>query len=368
MPFEDRRKLIQRIEALRDRRLVCLCNFDRQEEPADLGLNTQFAAELKEPLFRVLKETAVEGKGIDLLIYTRGGDTNAVWPIVCLLREFDADFEVLVPFRCHSSGTLLALGARQIWMGPLAELSPIDPTTGNQFNPSDPARPTSRLGISVEDLTAYQQFVKQTFGLDGQPTTAEDRQLLLAPIQELLQKVHPLALGNVHRTQCQIEVLARALLQKHYGGGDKLDGMIKRLTTSYYSHHHMISRREARDILGEDHVGFADDDFAEALDCLLRQYEDDFGLRQPFILSAFIEDDAEKEARFIGGCVESDAWGYLFETQTKFQQFAAPPQGINIQVPGGQPIPLIPGIPRRYEWKIMNRRWVHNKEPKGVTI
>lgn len=118
MAYDDRRALIQRVEELRGRRLICLCNFDRQEEPLNLGLSTQFAAELKEPLFRVLKETAEVGKGIDLLLYTRGGDTNAVWPVVCLLREFDGDFEVLVPFRCHSSGTLVALGAKKIWMTP----------------------------------------------------------------------------------------------------------------------------------------------------------------------------------------------------------------------------------------------------------
>ena len=56
-----------------------------------------------------------------------------MWPIVSLIREFDKDFEVLVPYRCHSSGTLTALGAKRIVMDQLSELSPIDPSTGNQF-------------------------------------------------------------------------------------------------------------------------------------------------------------------------------------------------------------------------------------------
>ena len=367
MPYDERRELMRAIEEIRGRRLVCLCNFDRQEEPANLGMATMFAAELKEPLYRVLKETVDPERGVDLLLYTRGGDINAVWPTVCLLREFDLDFEVLVPFRCHSSGTLVSLGARRIWMTPIGELSPIDPTTGNQFNPPDPANPKSRLGISVEDLSAYQMFVETTLGMSGPPTQPEQRQAVTATLQQLLQKVHPLALGHVHRTLKQIEVLARLLLKHHHGNGNDIDSMVTKLTTSYYTHNHMISRHEARDILGDDYVGFADDGLSAALDGLLRKYEDDFALRSPFVMPAYMGDDSEKDARFIGGCIESDAWGYLYETNIRFRQFSAPPQGINVQVNPGQPIPIVPGFPRRFEWQAMSRGWTHNKEPKGIT-
>jgi hypothetical protein len=113
----------------------------------------------KSRCFRVLKESAAQAKGIHVCLYTRGGDTNSVWPIVSVIREFDPDFEVLVPFRCHGSGTLLALGARRIITVPLSELSPIDPSTGNQFNPPDPFTPGSRLAISVEDVQAYAEFL-----------------------------------------------------------------------------------------------------------------------------------------------------------------------------------------------------------------
>ena len=45
------------------------------------------------------------------------------------------------------------MAAKRIVMTRLAELSPIDPTTGNQFNPVDGKG--NRLGISVEDVRAY---------------------------------------------------------------------------------------------------------------------------------------------------------------------------------------------------------------------
>src|SRR5262245_27907831 len=114
MAFDDRKSVMKEIEELRDgRRLIALCNFDRQEQPPQLGVQLQFGEDLKEPLFRVLKETLETGRAsLDLFLYTRGGETNAVWPIASLLREYDADFQVLVPFRAHSSGTLLSLAAK----------------------------------------------------------------------------------------------------------------------------------------------------------------------------------------------------------------------------------------------------------------
>ncbi len=369
MAFDDRKSVMKEIEALRGgRRLVALCNFDRDVYPPVLGsVRTMFSEDLKEPLFRVLKETLEPGQKLDLLLYTRGGETNAVWPIACALWEFDADFEVLVPYRAHSSGTLLILAASRMVMAPIAELSPIDPTTGNQFNPKDDVTKDS-LGISVEDVSAYQEFLRKALGLANSDAISDAQYGLLQPhLLELTSKVHPLALGNVHRTLMQIKSLAQMLLKKHYGDGHDLEKMSTSLTTSFYSHHHMISRAEAREIFGDDHVQFAGTELASKMDQLLRGYEDDFALREPFFLNRYMDNDAEKEARLIGGCVESRMWGYLNETKARIRQYVAPPPGVQIQVPPGQVPPLIPGLPRRYEWDILSRCWVKNKMPIGVT-
>ncbi len=85
MAYDERKSLMQAIENLRrGRALISLCNFDRQSNPELPGLTMQFDAGLKECLYRILKETPT-GRGIDVFLYTRGGDTNSVWPIACLL-------------------------------------------------------------------------------------------------------------------------------------------------------------------------------------------------------------------------------------------------------------------------------------------
>jgi hypothetical protein len=272
---------------------------------------------------------------------------NAVWPTASLIREFDPDFEVLIPFRCHSGGTLLALGAKKVFMTPLAELSPIDPSTGNQFNPIDPAEPRNRLAISVEDVQAYRSFILDQLRPDANEgeSACPGSDLLRPFLERLTDSVHPLALGNVHRVHQQIKQLARKLLELHPINGRDLKSVIEALTTQFYSHLHMINRHEAREILGEGHVGFASDTLARLLDELLRTYEDDFNLRRPFFLNAHMGDERDKTPRFVGGAVESMVWSYLFEVNARIRQHSALPPNVQVQVPAGQPMPLIPGLP-----------------------
>lgn len=370
MPLEQRQAIMKQIEKLRNgRRLICFFNFDRDSFPPIPGVQTNFAPDTKEPLFRVLKETVQNGQEVDLCLYTRGGDTNAVWPIASLLREFDPDFHVLVPFRCHSAGTLLALGSKQIVMTQLSELSPIDPSTGNQFNPPENER-QNKLPISVEDVQQYRNFVLQQFGAqdDGQDEAPPIDKALLSPfLARLTDKIHPLALGNVHRVHLQIKQLAHSLLELHGIEGRHLDEVIGALTTKFYSHLHMINRREARQILGEQQVAFAEEELATALDALLRNYEDDFDFRTPFYLAEHLKDQPTEDARFVGGAIESTAWSYLFETCATLRQQSQLPPNVQVQLPPGQPMPLIPGLPRQYNVEVTSQRWMHNKEVKGIT-
>ncbi|MGH7216846.1 MAG: SDH family Clp fold serine proteinase [Nitrospiraceae bacterium] len=370
MNYEERKELLANVERIRGgRTLLCFFNFDRASDPQLPGLATQFHADVKEAIFRILKESGPLN-GVDLCLYTRGGDTNSVWPIVSLLREFDPSFEVLAPFRCHSSGTLVALGARRIVLGPLSELSPIDPSTGNQFNPRDPADPRSRMAISVEDVRAYRDFIaEQLKGKVPKPDQQiEIPEASLAPfLQRLTQEVHPLALGNVHRVLRQIQQLATKLLNLHPSKGEDVGAIVSSLTTHFYSHLHMINRHEAKDILG-GRVEFASDDLAAAMDALLRAYEDSFNLRKTFFLASYLKGKPEAEVRFVGAVAETRSWSYLHETSGIVRQTTRIPPNVQVQIPAGQPMPLVPGLPRDTELQVSSQGWIHNISPKGVTI
>jgi hypothetical protein len=360
--FEQRKALIESLEAARGRRLICFFNFDRTSEPQLPGLSTMFSQDAKESLYRVLKETLNAGDKFDLCIYTRGGDVNAVWPIVNLLREFDPDFQVLVPFRCHSSGTLLTLGARRIVLTELAELSPVDPSVANQFNPADSKG--KLLPIAVEDVQQYRSYVADQLEL---PKKATGRSLTVMSefLQRLVDRTHPLAIGNAYRASQQIKQLATELLTLHTQRDTSK--IVEKLTTRFYSHLHAITRTEAKNILG-DKVEFADAGLTKQLDELLRAYETSFELRKPFVLSAFMGNEPLKETRFIGGAIESTKWSYLFETTTRVSQRTTLPPNMQVQLPPGAGLPIIPGFPREFQIELLSQAWIRNKEPRGVTV
>lgn len=377
LKYEDRQQVLADLEEKRPGRLaVSLFNLDRQSIPNMEGLSTHFDASVKEPLFRVLSESYKnkDYEGIDLVLYTRGGDTNAVWPIVNLLREFDPEFQVLAPFRCHSSGTLVALGAKSIVMGPLSELSPIDPTCGNQFNPREEGNPNSPpIGISVEDVQSYRDFLVKQLCLEapeaGQTDKRPDnwREVLSPHIAKLTESVHPLALGNVHRVIRQIEKLAKQLLELHPSAEESVDRIIQDLTTHFFSHTHMLDRHEAKRILG-DRVVEADTDLADLLNRVLGCYKKSFRTWDPFFWIEKIGDEPMKSFEFVGGVVETRHWSYLYRTTVRATQTSGVPQGVNVQLPPNQPMPLIPGLPRQRGAEKVAQGWKRNSRPTGVSL
>jgi len=359
MAYNDRKALIQQIEDLRGgRTLVTIFNFDRLSEPYLSGISTQFYADIKEPLYRVLKQSK-KRSGLDVFLYTRGGDINAVWPIVSLLREFDRHFQVLVPFKCHSSGTLVTLGAERMVLGPLSELSPIDPSTGNAFNPVDPGNASKKLSISVSDVRAYRSFILEqlnTVTIDS--VKAGD----LRPfIEKLTERVHPLALGNVQRVSQQIEQLAVSLLQLHGNKTDNTAQVVDALCNRFHSHLHMINRHEAKTILGK-RVEFASATLTAAMDRLLLAYEDNFQLRLTFYLHQHLQGKPEADVRYAGAVVESKIASCLFQSRAKIRQLSTVPSNVQIQVPPGQAMPVMPGLRRSVDIEIHDQGWRQNVE------
>jgi hypothetical protein len=253
----------------------------------------------------------------------------------------------------------------------IGELSPIDPTTGNQFNPSDPSNPMQKLGISVEDVNAYEMYFHQALGHTdnsevSRETKEKNSQNLINFLDVLVKNIHPLALGNVHRVHLQIRLLAKMLLA-HHTDQESIPKIVDKLTSRYYSHLHMIGRDEAKELLGEK-IECAKHELDQKLDTLLRRYEDDFALRKPFFASSCMENNRYKDVTFIGALVESKEWGYKYQTKGKLNQFSDIPNNVQIQLPTGQPMPIIEGLPRRYRLDVAFEGWVRNKKPEGVTL
>ena len=267
----DRKQLIQKIEGLRESRVITYLTSDRQGP-----FNARIAMDVI-PFMSKQLQAIGKIKNIDLFLYSAGGDTMVPWRLVSMIREYCDKFSVLVPYKAHSSATMIALGADEIVMSNLSEISPIDPSTANVFNPLDPANPQNRIPISVEDVMAYFDLAKNKFKIKGD----EELSRIFTKFVESNPQIHPLALGNVNRIHNLIRILAKQLLKSHavQPREEEIEKIVDYFTEKLYSHQYLIGRKEAKEDLGIKTIVYADNDLSNVMTDLYEEYnkELDFG-------------------------------------------------------------------------------------------
>ncbi len=274
MAKEERVSLIKQIEAERGTKVLTYITSTRQNHEVRMSIDVirKFYEHLK------TIEDKERGKiKIDLLIVSNGGDGTVPWRLVTLIREFAKEFNVLIPYRAFSAATLTALGANNIVMHSMGMLGPTDPTVSNSFNPDDP-KTSQKMGISVEDVTAYISLIKEDVGIRH-----EDE--LIQAFNALSDKVHPLALGNVKRSLSQSKMMAQKLLSLHMNKAQEqheIDEIVNNLTSKLYYHGHPINRREAKDQIGLKNVVFADPKLENLMWDLYLEYEREIKAEEPF--------------------------------------------------------------------------------------
>jgi hypothetical protein len=235
--FEQRLDLYREIEKMQDSRILVYVTGDRR------GLETSIGNDAYEYFVNHLDKIGPVQK-ISLYLYTRGGDTLSAWSIINLIKQFAEEIEVIVPSKCHSAGTLMSLGAKQIIMTKQATLGPIDPSVNHPLNPAIPGGPpNARVPVSVEAIEGYIQLVKE----ECEFNTERDAGKL---IEILSHAIHPIVLGQVYRAKAQIKMLSRRLLSDQIQDERKIENIINFLCSGSGSHDYTIHHREARDELG----------------------------------------------------------------------------------------------------------------------
>jgi len=127
----ERLALIKKIEESRSSRLLVYITGDRR------GLETKIAIDAYPFCLTQLMQMGYQEK-IDLFLYSTGGTTMACYGLVNLIKEFCESFNVIIPFKALSCATLMALGADNILMTKMGQLSPIDPSIDSPLAPTAP--------------------------------------------------------------------------------------------------------------------------------------------------------------------------------------------------------------------------------------
>jgi hypothetical protein len=256
---------------------------------------------------------------------------------------------------------MICLGADEVVMSSIGELSPIDPTTANAFNPRDKANPQNVLGISVEDVTAFIELANKRVGLKNR----KDMGLVL---EALTKEISPVALGNVNRVLSHIRMVGRKLLElsaTQIRRGTNIDEMLSKLTIEFHSHAHFINRKEARESIGLN-VEDAKPKEEELLWSLYLDYADEMQLNNQFKIRGFLGNSPERSLEVKGAFIESMNLAhlyrgrYLLQQRTDISKLHPQLAGQIITQQAGGP-PLIPGMPVGVEIIPIEEGWIEQK-------
>lgn len=170
-----------------------------------------------------------------IFIKSDGGTGQASLRLVSLLRQHCKRLVALIPLECASAATMIALGANEIRMGPMAYLTAVDTSLSHALSPID--RDNDRVSVSLDELNRVIRLWR-----------AQQAESKENPYQALFQHVHPLVIGAVDRAESLSIMLCKALLAYHIGDDASADRIAQTLNSKYPSHSYPILLEEARTI------------------------------------------------------------------------------------------------------------------------
>jgi len=231
MDIVARRSRYKTIEEYRKRPLIVFATSTR------LNVNSMMSSDaIREFVDQI--DSIKDGKEVDVLIHSSGGDPLSAWKLMSLLRERFDNVGVLVPFMAFSAATLFALGADDIFMHPHASLGPIDP----QIHITQADGSVRRF--AYEDVGAFLRFL-------GKEVKITEQAHISAVIEKLFTVVDPVNVGAAKRASELSSAIGERLLLTHMNKGEdkaKAKQIAENLNKSFFAHGDAVSRKRAKEL------------------------------------------------------------------------------------------------------------------------
>jgi len=185
--------------------------------------------------FYELLRNITPGKKLYLFIKSSGGNGQAALRIVNLWRRYASHITAMVPLECASAATMMALGADEIRMGPLAYLTAVDTSLTHALSPVD--RNNYSVSVSQDELNRVLRLWKES--QDGGDTN---------PYPCLYSHVHPLVIGAIDRASSLSIQICQEILSFHLHDVKERERISRHLNSAYPSHGYPIMLGEAQRI------------------------------------------------------------------------------------------------------------------------
>jgi ATP-dependent protease ClpP protease subunit len=190
----------------------------------------------------ILKHVKKERK-LYIFIKSDGGSGQVALRLVNLLRRKCSRLVALVPLNCESAATMLALGADEIQMGPMAFLTAVDTSIVHDMSPIDRDNDRVRVGTNeLQRILALWEGQKKKKGGKDRGAAAKN------PYEEIYRYIHPLVIGAVDRAGSLATMLCNQILSYHIKNAALRERIAHRLNNDYPSHSYPIVLREAQQI------------------------------------------------------------------------------------------------------------------------
>ena len=206
-----------------------------------------------------LKAASFPGKAqttVDVWLHSPGGSARDAYKIALLLRSIACRVRVVIPDYAKSAATLLSLVADEIYMGPAAELGPLDVQLDYEKNPGMRVSALDRIGNLNEITEAARDIV---LGLGGEvryktrlgraETVSVMADLASSLLKPLVAQVDPTILHQSNRMLKEAADYGKRLMLTREGCPRELAmSLPERLTKDYPTHGYAISLDEAAEL------------------------------------------------------------------------------------------------------------------------
>lgn len=187
-----------------------------------------------------------------LVLATSGGDPHAGFRIARALQHEYGQFKILIPRYCKSAGTLIAVGASELFLDDMSELGPLDIQVkkGDEImgrsSGLDIIQGVNYLqGQAMSAFRTYLVELTRDAGLSTKVASDIASKLTTGLFQPIFGQIDPTKLAEMQRAMEIAFAYGARLNEKSQ---NLRQGGLEKLITSYPSHGFVIDRKEAKTI------------------------------------------------------------------------------------------------------------------------
>ena len=197
-------------------------------------------------------------KKLSVVLHSSGGDINATYQIIELLRNHCENMTTIVPLYAKSAAALFILGSDKIVMGELAELGPLDTQIAERekgarkytsaLNPFKTLEELQRFSLETLDVTVKLLLTRAELSVDEAIRHGMDFAARIST--PLFSQLNSEKVGEYSRALAVGKEYGERLLRRYvkWKDGGKRDRILEKLIKEYPSHDYIIDYKELKDI------------------------------------------------------------------------------------------------------------------------